>query len=276
MDEVPIKAGRKAKGKMQQTYFWPIYAEDNEIAFTWSKSRGTQHAISQLEGFSGTLLSDGYSAYTKAVKQLNAEDSKVVHATCWAHTRRYFDRALEMEPESAQHALDLIAQLYKHEKHIRTHNMTADDTLTHRQKKSEPVVHKFFNWVYEQRQCPELLPSNPLLKALNYAAERMNELKVFLSNPDVQIDTNHLERALRVVPMGRKNYLFCWSELGAAQLGILQSLMVTCRTHGINPYTYLVDVMQRIAIHPANQVADLTPLKWKEKFSDNFLTSDLA
>ena len=45
--------------------------------------------------------------------------------------------------------------------------------------------------------------------------------------------------------MGRKNYLFCWSEMGAEQLGMLQSLMVTCRMHGTNPYEYLVDVLQR-------------------------------
>ncbi len=99
---------------------------------------------------------------------------------------------------------------------------------------------------------------------------------MFLTNPHLQIDTNHLERALRVIPMGRKNYLFCWTELGAEHLGMLQSLMVTCRLHGINPYTYLVDVLQRVAIHPATDVAELTPLQWKKKFADNFLTSDVV
>ena len=106
-------------------------------------------------------------------------------------------------------------------------------------------------------------------------SERTNKLKVFLSNPLVPIDTNHLERALRVIPMGRKNYLFCWSELGAEQLGILQSLMVTCRLHDINPYTYLVDVLQRVALHPASHVQELTPRLWKTKFAEHFLTSDL-
>ena len=58
MDEVPMKAGRKSKGKMRQTYFWPIYGEGDEIAFTWSRSRGHQHAVNQLTDFSGTLLTD--------------------------------------------------------------------------------------------------------------------------------------------------------------------------------------------------------------------------
>jgi transposase len=98
-------------------------------------------------------------------------------------------------------------------------------------------------------------------------------MRVFLSNPDVPIDTNHLERALRVIPMGRKNHLFCWSELGAVQLGILQSLMVTCRIQGINPYTYLVVVLQSAGIHPAKDVLDPVPRVWKTKFADNPLQS---
>lgn len=181
-----------------------------------------------------------------------------------------------MEPTLAQHALDLIAQLYQHIKHIRNAELSADKALEYRQKNSEPIVASFFEWVYEQRLNPELLPTNKLLKALHYASERCAELKVFLTNPHLQIDTNHLERALRVIPMGRKNYLFCWTELGAEHLGMLQSLMVTCRLHGINPYTYLVDVLQRVAIHPATDVAELTPLQWKNKFAENFLTSDVA
>ena len=56
----------------------------------------------------------------------------------------------------------------------------------------------------------------------------------------------------------------------------IQSLMVTCCLQGINPYTYLVDVLQRVGLHPASQVEELTPRVWKTKFADNFLTLDLA
>jgi transposase len=276
MDEVPMKAGRQAKGKMKQTYFWPIYGEEDEVAFTWSSSRGAQHAKIQLTGFSGVLLSDGYQAYTSVVKTLNRDnEANIVHATCWAHTRRYFDKALLMEPELAKEAIKQIGELYKIEKHIRDNLAYSDEILAYRQKFSEPIVDRFFKWLYDQRQRPEILPSNPLSKALSYAIDRKIELKVFLSNPAVPIDTNHLERALRVIPMGRKNHLFCWTELGAEQLGILQSLLVTCRLQGVNPYTYLVDVLQRVSQHPASKVEELTPRVWKTKFADNPLTSDL-
>ena len=65
------------------------------------------------------------------------------------------------------------------------------------------------------------------------------------------------------------------TELGAKQVGIIQSLLVTCKLQGINPYTYLVDVLQRISQHPASKAIDLTPRVWKEKFADNVLKSDL-
>ena len=118
------------------------------------------------------------------------------------------------------------------------------DIHAYRKQHSEPLVTDFFRWVYQQRQRTDLLPKSPFAKALHYAHERESQLKVFLGNPALPMDTNHLEWALRVIPMGR-NYLFCWSELGAEQLGILQSLMVTCRLQGVNPYHYLVDVLQR-------------------------------
>ena len=97
------------------------------------------------------------------------------------------------------------------------------------------------------------------------------QMRVFLEEPDVPPDINHLERALRCIPIGRKNFLFCWTELGGEHVGIVQSLLVTCRLQGIDPYRYLVDVLQRISLHPARQVDDLIPRNWKERFGDNLL-----
>lgn len=89
------------------------------------------------------------------------------------------------------------------------------------------------------------------------------------------MDTNHLERALRVIPMGRRNWLFTWTEMGARQVGIVQSLLTTCRLHEINPYDYLVDVLQRVGKHPASRVEELTPRLWKQHFAVVTLRSDL-
>ncbi len=57
--------------------------------------------------------------------------------------------------------------------------------------------------------------------------------------------------------------------MGAKYVGIFQSLIVTCKMHGIDPYTYLVDVLQRVADHPRAEVHQLTPGLWKQYFASN-------
>ncbi len=271
MDETPIKAGRKQKGKMRTAYFWPIYGDRDEIAFTYASSRGQQQVLDQLKGFKGTLLTDGYVAYQRYAEKT----AEVTHATCWVHARRVFVKAEQIEPAAVAEALERIGQIYRIETQIREQKFTGEKKLKIRSEQSLPVVDAFFAWVYEQRQRMDLVNSNPLAKALKYVTEREHQLRVFLNDPEVQPDTNHLERALRVIPMGRKNWLFAWTELGAEHIGIIQSLLVTCRLHDINPYVYLVDVLQRISQHPASKVHELTPVVWKNKFADNPMRSDL-
>jgi hypothetical protein len=69
--------------------------------------------------------------------------------------------------------------------------------------------------------------------------------------------------------------MFCWTEVGAQCVGIFQSLIATCRLHGLDPYTYLVDVLQRVEDHPASDVAALTPRIWKERFAGEPRRSDI-
>ena len=272
MDETPHKAGRKGKGKLNTVWYWPIYGEDDEVCFTYSASRGRQHIDELLKAFKGTLLSDGYGAY----KQFVANRPELSHAQCWAHTRRAFDRAEKSEPQAVSEALAIIGELYRHEEAIRQGKLEGQAKQDYRARHSLPVVEGFFGWLHAQRNRQDLLNSDPFAKALSYAAEREVSLKIFLADPDVPIDTNHLERALRVIPMGRRNWLFNWTEVGARHVGVIQSLLVTCRLHGIDPYTYLVDALQRVSLHPARDAEDLTPRRWKTLFADNPMKSDLA
>lgn len=271
IDETPIKAGREQKGKLKQGYFWPIFGDHQEICFTFSSSRSQKHLFDSLKKFTGTILSDGYSAYANYAKA----NEQTRHAQCWVHTRRKFEEALKEEPVGGAAALDYIGGLYAQEKTIREKGLNETQALAHRQQHTQPIVDQFFAWVWEQRQRMDLLPSEAFTKALQYAHTREHALRVFLTDPNVPLDTNHVERALRVVPMGRKNWLFAWTEIGAEHIGIIQSLLTTCRLHDVNPYDYLVDVLQRVDRHPASQVAELTPRLWKEKFSSSPLRSDV-
>lgn len=119
------------------------------------------------------------------------------------------------------------------------------------------------------------MPKVPLSKALAYAYGRHHGLKAYPMRTQIFIDTYYLERALRVVPMGRNNHLFCWSELGAKKLDALHTLTVTCKLHIINAYHYLLDDLQRVSQHLAKDFIDFTPRRWKVLFADKRLRFDI-
>ena len=273
MDETPMKAGPSGTGKMKSAYMWPVYGQEDEICFLYYPSRAAKHvqdALGLRPPADAVLQTDGYTAYAQYAQKLG-----LTHAQCWAHARRKIYEAQDIEPHHADQVLKWIGELYAVEARIREHQLIGQAKLALRQEKAKPIVAKLFAWIDQQFDAQGFLPSSPFLAALAYMRERRIGLEVYLSDADVSIDTNHLERALRVIPMGRKNWLFSWTELGAKHVGIVQSLLVTCRLHDINPYDYLVDVLQRVSQHPASKVHELTPRMWKQLFADNPLRSDL-
>ena len=269
MDETPIKAGRKGRGKMKTGYFWPIYGKHHEIVFPFSDSRSGAVLHELLNGYRGVLVTDGYDPYERYAARVNA----IVHALCWSHTRRHFLKAEDVEPELTEQALDYIRRLYEEEARLKRRSLEADKRVEERARHCKPIVDAFFEGLKTTLEERLLLPRNPFTEAAHYALAREAGLRVFLTYPDVPIDTNHVERELRAIALGRKNWMFCWTEIGAQYVGIFQSLLRTCLLHGVDPYTYLVDVLQRVETHPASDVASLIPRLWKERFAADPLRS---
>ena len=274
MDETTIRAGRAGPGKMKTGYFWPVYGELDEVCFPFFASR--QHAtVESILGVDkppdkSVLLSDGYGAYAAYAEKLG-----ITHAQCWAHCRREFVKAESVEPALAATALKLIGQIYRVEDEIRERKLHGERKREYRLDYAKGHVEAFFDWVKARLEDNALLPTNRLTQALGYAYQRQHALSIHLTDPDVAVDTNHLERALRPIPLGRKNWMFAWTELGARQIGIAQSLIITCTLHGIRPYDYLVDVLQRVGQHPASRVEELIPRLWKTHFAHQRLRSAL-
>jgi transposase len=271
MDETPLNAGRREQGKLHRGYLWPIYGDQDEVAFPFSASRGQAVVREALGKFCGVLLTDGYSVYERFAQKTTA----ILHAQCWAHTRRQFEKAQGAEPRLVAMALDQIGKLYQEEAKIRELGVEGVAKLAHRGEHSKPLVDAFFAWLKQTVITEVILPTNPFGQAARYALEREAGLRVCLRNPDVPLDTNQLEREIRPVAVGRKNWLFCWTEVGARQVGIIYSVLASCRLQGVDPYVYLVDVLQRVDTHPALEVQLLTPRLWKEHFAAQPLRSDL-
>lgn len=276
MDETPIMAGRKMRdpphrGKMKRAYFWPIYGDRDEIAFPFATTRASAVVKEALKDYAGKLLTDGYRVYDVYAKT----SDRITHAQCWSHARRYFENAEPSDPKRVDEILKIIADLYRVETAMKAQALSPEQGVAYRAENARPIVDRFFEKIRGIHAQEVLLPSDPLNRAIGYTILREKALRVFLEDPMVPLDTNHLERAIRPIAVGRKNWLFCWTEVGAKYVGIIQSLLSTCRIQGVDRYAYLVDVLQRIDTHPAKDASLLTPRLWKEHFSANPLRSDI-
>ncbi len=258
MDETPIKAGLKENGKMDIAYFWPVFAE-NQVAFIYSSSRSHSVIAKNIGTGCKKLLSDGHSAYETYVK--SRQD--IIHAQCWAHARRKFFEAKDYSPPECNKILEDIKMLFEIESDIK--DKPPESILRARREKSFPVVDQIFTYLHYLWFERMVDKTSPLGKAISYSRDRKDGLMHFLDHPDIPISNNHVERAIRPVAVGRKNWLFCWTEVGAKYSAIAYTLVESCKLQGINPWVYINDVLIRLDSHPARDVHLLTPKFWKIK-----------
>jgi hypothetical protein len=133
--------------------------------------------------------------------------------------------------------------------------------LALRQERTVPRLQQFRAWLQSQQaqQGGPVLPKSPLGEAITYAFNQWDALTVYTTDGDLAIDNNASENALRRVALGRRNWLFCGSDNGGHTGAILFSLIATCQRHHVEPFTYLRDVLTRIAAHPMSRLAELLP-----------------
>jgi transposase len=233
---------------------WTFRAE-KLVAYEFSPSRSGQTPLAVLGGTQGTLLVDAYTGYNPVV-DVNGR----VRAGCLAHVRRKFFEALPNAPD-AQTALDLILDVYRVEH--KASELGIVRTAVHAQLRATEAadaMHRLHAWLLSHEGVH--LPKGPMGKAVSYALDNWEHLQVFLRDVRVPVDNNASERALRIVALGRKNFLFVGHHEAGQNLAILYSLMATCEEHGVDPHAYLADVLVRVDDHPNKKLDDLLPDKW--------------
>lgn len=248
-DETTLAMQNKTRG-----YMW-TFRTDKLVTYKFSAGRSGKTPRAVLGSTKGTLLVDAYTGYNPVV---DVDGRK--RAACLAHVRRKFFDALATAPE-AQEALDIILDVYRVEHRATEEGIVRTDAHARlRKKESRAAMKRLRTWLDHHR---DRYPSKgPLGKAISYALDNWDELQVFLTDVNLPVDNNASERALRIVALGRKNFMFVGHEDAGQNLAILYSLMATCEEHGVDPQAYLADVLVRIDDHPNKLIDELLPDRW--------------
>jgi len=252
-DETPVPL--MAKDKTKRAFMWTFLA-GVLIGFRFSTSRSGETPVEVLGASAGTLVVDAYSGYNAVCTPESRE-----RAECLAHLRRKFADARKDAAVAANQALDLILDVYRVEHEAKERRIVGSPAHRElRQTKGRVAMDALHKWLTAERG--KHLPKSPMGMAISYAINQWPTMLVWLGNPAVPLDNNGSERALRVIALGRKNWLFVGTDESGDNLAVLMSLVRTCEAVGVNPQAYIADVLMRIGDHPQARIVELLPQNW--------------
>lgn len=264
VDETPIRVlDKDLKGKCHQGYYWVYNSPlQNAVLYDYRKGRGREGPRQMLEGFKGYIQSDGYKVYEWFGKKKN-----ITLMNCWAHARRYFEKAKDYDKKASHHVLKQIQLLYMIERFARNAKLSPPERKELRLEHALPILNDLGKWMAEKLN--QTLPSGPLGEALQYTISRWDKLLAYLYDGHLEIDNNMVENAIRPNALGRKNHLFAGSHDAAQWAAMFYSFFGTCKKHSINPFDWLKDVLERIPEHKANKLDELLPQNWQQLKNGN-------
>ena len=162
--------------------------------------------------------------------------------------------------------MTLWSRLYEIESRAKKQGYSDAQLLEARQKEAVPILDEIKSVLDQYKN--DLLPKNLMANAVTYALNQWDALCRYTEDPILDIDNNLAERTLRMVVIGRKNYMFAGSEAGAWRASIIYSLVASCKLMGHDPFAYFNDVLRKVSTHPADKIDELLPSNWKKPKSN--------
>src|SRR5258705_1047746 len=256
-DETPVAVQmHDGRGKNHQAYLWQYGRPGGATVFEFRLGRDREGPKQFLGNFEGILQSDGYAAYDQV------GGPKIVHAACWAHARRKFFQAVELNPKD-QDALRIVAQmdeLFAIDAQARKQGLSPQDRELLRLEQSKPLLEQIKSQI--QRARSDALPKSVLAKACNYTLTLWTRLSRFLEHPELELSNNLAFNAMRPVALGRRNWIHIGSEQAGPRVAAIISVVETCRRLKIPIRDYLGSILPGLADFPINRIAELTPAAW--------------
>jgi transposase len=261
-DDTPVPVLDRGRDHTRQGRLW-VYRGDDAHAYTiyeYTPDRAGKHPRGFLEQFRGYLQADAYAGYDALYKPdpLTGK-ARILEIACWAHCRRGFFDAQTSDQLRSLIALSFIKLLYRVEEEARGLDPPARRALRH--AKAKPWLGEFKVWLESQQR--EVLPKSPFGEATHYALAQWAALERYLDDGRLEIDNNGAERALRGVAVGRANWHFAGSDAGGERAAVIYSVVESARRHGLDPFAYLRDLLDRLPTHPQTRMAELLPDRWK-------------
>ena len=258
-DDTPVPVLAPGNGKTKTGRLWTYVRDDRPagseaapaVWFAYSPDRKGEHPEHHLSSFQGILQADGYAGFNHIY-----EKGAIQEAGCWAHVRRkFFDLQQAHASALAAEAIGRIGQLYGIEAEIRGRSPAERRDI--RQVRAGPLLDSLRQWL--EANLARLSKKSDTAVAIRYALGRWTALTRYCGDGALEIDNNAAERAIRAVALGRKNYLFAGSDAGGERAAAIYSLIGSAKLNGLDPQAYLRDVLERIADHPINRIAELLP-----------------
>jgi len=256
-DETPVDVQmHDGRGQNHQAYLWQYGRPGGGVVFDFRLGRGREGPKQFLGNFEGILQTDGYAAYEKV------GGPKLVHAVCWAHSRRKFFEAHKVCPGEtvAKGIVILIDQLFgiDAEARARDYDLAARHAL--RQQQAPSLLDTIQQQIEAARG--QALPSSKLGNATTYTLALWPKLTRFLDYPELELSNNLAENSMRPVALGRKNWIHVGSPQAGPKVAAILSIVETCRRLSISVREYLAAVLPGLADVSIQRLAELTPAAW--------------
>src|SRR5258708_7783824 len=256
-DETPVPVQmHDGRGKNHQAYLWQYGRPGATVVFDFRLGRGREGPLRFLGEFQGLLQTDGYAAYDQIGGPL------LVHAACWAHARRTFFEAVQLNPEDAVaiRIVEHINQLFAIDAEARAKEMDLAARHQLRQQRATPLLEEIRRQI-EAAQA-NALPAGALAKACRYTLALWQKLTRFLEYPELELSNNLAENSMRPVALGRKNWIHIGSQQAGPKVAAILSVVETCRRMNIPVRQYLAAVLPGLAETPIHRLPQLTPIAW--------------
>jgi transposase len=253
---VPVRDERQSSHRYGR--LWDYIGDENHpgVVFDYTPTHARDGPATFLKDFQGFLQADAYGAYDGIY---TGSAGKIIEVACWAHVRQKFHAAQETDPERVLAVKAWIRKLYDVEDEAKEGSAAARWRL--RQAQAVPLLVSLGQWLVAQKA--QVLPKSPIATAINYTLNQWAALNRYTTDGDLHIDNNLSERTLKLIGIGRNNWLFVGSDQGGKTAAVLFSFTATCKQLKMDTFAYLRDVLERLPMQPADRLEELLPHRWQ-------------